>query len=171
MKARTALMVALRATGKTQAEAADAIGWSLLQLNQRMVRGTLRFDDLMRILDALGIDVSLTVRETGEQLRVHEVGHGRRVKGTSNKVKYDTASADALSNNFFEDGINEYNANGQASELYVDDEGRYFIAQYTALEGEKDSIFAVTPDIAKAYIEKYGVELEKEPKRKRRKSK
>ena len=88
----------------------------------------MRADELLTLMDAIGVDVTFTVRKTGEVLREHTTGHGRRVHGTVDKVFYDTGAADALSNSFYEDGVSEYK-DGEACELYVDKKGRYFMAE------------------------------------------
>lgn len=164
MTAREALTAALVATGHTQAEGAKAIGMPAQGLNQRLTRGTLRVDDLFMILDAIGVDFHMTVRETGKPVKLHTPGYGHRVRAMSDLVMYDTAYSDALSNSFYEDGEHEFNADGQASELYIDREGRYFLAKYSNIEGKKDKVQGVSGDVAAAFIEKYGTQLDKRPK-------
>ena len=82
-----------------------------------------------------------------------------------NSIVYDTANADAISNNFYADGINEYN-DGQAMELYVGNNGGYFFAQYSDFEGVKDRIIPVTDKDAATFIEKYGTDLHRKPEEK-----
>ena len=79
------------------------------------------------------------------------------------RVTYDTAASNAISNNFYADGVNEY-TDGKAMELYIDKEGRYFFAEYSNWEGGKDRISPVSAAEAAAFIEKYGTELDKKPK-------
>ena len=121
----------------------------------------MRADEFLNLMDAIGVDVTFTVRATGEVLKDHKPGQGRQVKGTADKVQYDTEAADALANSFFEDGVNEYR-DGEACELYVDRKGRYFMAEYH--EDGKDKIRPVSPSVAAAFIEKYGTDIEKEPR-------
>ena len=163
MTSKEALAVALKGTGKTQAEAAVKLGWVPQQLSARLSRNSLRADEFLALMDAIGVDVTLTVRETGEILKAHITGAGRRVRGMVNRIIYDTASADALSNNFYADGVNEYQ-DGRAMELYVDKDGRYFFAEYSNWEGVKDRVTPVTANDAAAFIERYGTDLHKEPK-------
>lgn len=163
MTSKEVLAAALRDTGKTQAEAAAKIGWVPQQLSARLTRNSLRADELLDLLDGLGVELTLTVRETGKVIRSHIQGAGRRVKGMVDRVTYDTAASDALSNNFYADGVNEY-TDGKALELYVDKEGRYFFAEYSSWEGVKDRITPVTAETAAAFIEKYGTELDKATK-------
>lgn len=164
MTAREALSVALKGTGKTQAEAAVKMGWVPQQLSARLMRGSMRADEFLQIMDAIGVDVILKVRDTDEVLRTHVAGAGRRVRAMVNRVIYDTEAADALANNFYADGVNEYN-DGKAMELYIDREGRYFFAEYTNWEGAKDRITPVVASDAAAFIERYGTELHKKPKK------
>ena len=162
MKANDMLAAAIRATRKTQAEAAARIGWMPQQLSARLVRNSMRADEFLNLLEGLGIEITLTVKETGEVVRTHIQGAGRRVKAMVDRVIYDTATSDALANNFYADGVNEY-TDGKALELYVDKEGRYFFAEYTNWEGGKDRISPVSANDAAAFIEKYGTKIEKKP--------
>ena len=162
MTSKEVIAAALKATGHTQAEAAAKMGRVGQQLSARLMRNSMRADELLKFMDVLGIDVTFTVRETGEILKAHIAGAGRRVRGMVNKVIYDTESADALANNFYADGVNEY-MDGKAMELYVDKEGRYFFAEYTSWEGAKDRITPVSSNDAAAFIEKYGTDLHKGP--------
>lgn len=163
MTSKELLAAALRDTGKTQAAAAAKVGWTPQQLSSRLSRNSLRADELLELLEGLGIELTMTVKETGKVVRSHIQGAGRRVKGMVDRVTYDTASSDALANNFYADGVNEY-TDGKALELYIDREGRYFFAEYSSWDGVKDRITPVTPETAAAFIEKYGTELDKTPK-------
>lgn len=158
--AKDALVSALGRTGHTQESAAKLVGWTGQQISQRLQRNSMRTDEFLSLMDAIGVDVTFTVRATGEILKDHKSGHGRRVKATADKVLYDTAASDALANSFYEDGVNEYK-DGEACELYVDRRGRYFMAEYH--EDGKDKIRPVSPSVAAAFIEKYGVVVEKGP--------
>ena len=145
--AKDALVAALYRTGHTQESAARLIGWNGQQISQRLARNSMRADELLTLMDAIGVDVTFTVRKTGEVLREHTTGHGRRVHGTVDKVFYDTGAADALSNSFYEDGVSEY---------------KDFMAEYH--EDGKDRIRSGSPSVAAAFIEKYGTKIEKGPK-------
>lgn len=160
MKSKEALAAALKETGKTQAEAATKLGWSPQQLSARLVRNSLRADEFLDLMDAIGIDVVLKLQGTGSEVKAHISGAGRRVRRMVNKITYDTAASDALANNFYADGKNEY-SDGKAMELYVDKDGRYFFAEYTNWEGAEDRITPVTANDAAAFIEKYGTDIHK----------
>lgn len=164
MTAQEALTAALTATGYTQAEAAKAIGWQPQRLSQRLVRGSLKVEELFQILDAIGVDFNMTVRETGKPVRTRTTGYGRRVRAMSDRVMYDTAMSYPLANSFWDDGEHEYDAEGKATELYIDREGRYFLAKYSVAEDEKDKVQAIDGDLAAAYIERHGTTLDKRPK-------
>ena len=165
MTSQEAVAAVLMEMGCTQAEGAKALGWPAQTLGQRLIRGTLKVDDFFALLDAFGIDFNMTVRETGKPVRIHIPGYGRRVRAMSNRVMYDTARSDALSNSFWEDGEHEFDSDGRASELYIDREGRYFFVYYSSSEGERDRVQAVSGDIAAAFISKYGTTIDKSPKK------
>jgi hypothetical protein len=161
MTAKEVVVAALARTGHTQESAAKLVGWTGGQLiSQRLQRNSMRADEFLTLMDAVGVDVTFTVRKTGEILRDHTAGHGRHLKGTADRVLYDTGAADALANSFYEDGVNEYK-DGEACELYVDKRGRYFMAEYH--EDGRDRIRVVSPSVAAAFIEKYGTDIEKGP--------
>ena len=150
--------------GYSQTEVAQIIGSTKQNLNNKITSGSIRADDWMKILDAIGIDVVFVDRETGAVLPATEItykrGYGPPTKGVFDGVKYDTQKADAISNTFFLDGKNEY-CNGRAEELYLDRNGRYFIVAYK--ENGKSKITAVSPMIAAAFVEKYGNKDEPNP--------
>jgi len=159
---REALALALEDTGVTQAEAAAKIGWTPQQISSRLCRNSMRADEFLAIMDAIGVDVILKNRETGQEIKGRIAGAGRRVRRMVDRIIYDTENADALANSFYADGVNEYN-DGKAIELYIDKDGRYFFAEYTTWEGVKDRITPVSAHDAAAFIERYGTELHKKP--------
>lgn len=166
MKSKELLDAVYKELGITQAEAAAAISWSPQQYSQKMVRGSLRADEFLAILENLGIELSLTVKDTGNEIRQQRAGAGRRVRAMVDRVKYDTASSVAIANSFYADGVNKY-TDGKAMELYMDKDNRYFFAEYFDWEGAKDRILPVTAEVAAAFIEKYGTEIHKEPSEKK----
>lgn len=162
MTAKDIIATACKALGITMEEAAKRIGWTKQQLNTRFVAGTLRLEDFLRMMDAIGVDVDFKIRETGESIKPHVPGMGRRVRCMVDKVIYDTNDADALSNNFYADGVNMY-TDGRAMELYITRDGRYFFAEYTNWEGVKDRITPVSATVAADFMEKYGSAIQKKP--------
>lgn len=156
MNAKDAIAAALKSVGITQKEAAAKIGLNPQQINGRITKGTLRADAFLELMDSIGVDVTFTNRATGKAIRLPVEGVGHRVRAMVDRVIYDTAEADALANNFFADGQNEY-SDGMAMELYIDREsGRYFFVCYSNLEGVKDRIVPVSASDAASFIVKYG---------------
>lgn len=156
------IIAALKETAITQAEAASRIGWTPQRLSARLTRNTMRADDFIELMDAIGVDITLTVHDTGALIKPHIQGAGRRIRAMVNKVIYDTNYADALSNNFYANGVDQY-VDGRAIELYIDREGRYFFAEYTNLDGVKDRITPISAGDAATFIERYGTELFRKP--------
>ena len=68
MTSKEVLAAVLKATGKTQAEAATNVGWVPQQLSARLVRNSLRADELLALLEGLGVELSFTIKETGEKV-------------------------------------------------------------------------------------------------------
>ena len=162
MTVREVFNTVLPALGLTQAEAVAKIGWTPQKMSQKNTRDTLRANDFLRILEVNGVEVLFKIKETGETLTVQLSGHGHRMRGMADRVIYDTAASGALSNSFYADGVNEYDENGEAQELYVDRQGRYFIAEYNVNNPDKERICSIPANIAKAFIEKYGTDIEKQ---------
>lgn len=163
MTAREAVYTALWRTGQSQAEIARKIGWTIMQLNGKLMRDTLRAEDFLTIMDAIGIDVTFTLKGTGEVLEPQVSGVGRKVRQMVDGVIYDTSKAYAISNSFWDDGVNKYDKDGRAQELYYDFDGRYFIAEYSTWNSVKDRIVPVTSDEAEKFIQLHGREIHKEP--------
>ena len=155
MTAKEYVKAALRSARLSQADATKRVGWVPQQLSSRLARGSMRADEFLALMDAIGIDVKLFNRETGKPVVEHVPGEGRRVVQMVDGCRYDTAKADALANNFFADGQNKYN-DGIALELYEDVDGRYFFAEYTTHVGAKDRIVPTDAEGAAAFIRKYG---------------
>ena len=162
MKSKDVISAALKEIGISQAEGAKSIDWSPQRLSRKIVEGTLRADDFLRLMDAIGVDVEFKARSSGNVIKARKAGAGRKVSCMVNKVIYNTAASDALANNFYADGVNEY-TDGRARELYVDKEGRYFFAEYSTWEGQKDLIIPVGAAEAAAFVEKYGDIIFKTP--------
>lgn len=164
MTVREVLNTVLPAVGMNQADAAEKLGWKPQQMSQKLVRDSLRASELFKLMDAIGVEIVFKLKETGEALNIRLVGHGHRMKGMADRVIYDTAASGALSNSFYADGVNEYDENGEAQELYIDQQGRYFFAEYNAADPGKEKIRATQASVAAAFIEKYGTDIEKQPK-------
>lgn len=163
MTAREAIKAALKCVGKTEKEAAESIGLTKKQLSDRTIRGSLRADTFLNLLDEIGVDVTFTVRESGKAISTKIKGAGHRVKQMVNGVIYDTADSDAMANNFYADGVNRY-IDGHGLELYVSRNGQYFFAEYSSYDGVKDRISPITAEAAAQFIEKYGTDLNRQPK-------
>lgn len=161
MTSKDILTAALKATGMSQAEGARLMGNNPQWLSARLVRNSLRADEFLKLMDLLGIDVTFTIRETGAAVKERIKGAGRRVRKMVNRTIYDTASCDALANNFYADGVNEY-TDGRAMELYISGDGGYFFAEYTK-DGNGDRITVASAEEAAAFIAKYGTEIQKTP--------
>ena len=153
MTSRELMDAALAKTKNSQAWLARQMGWTPQNFNLRLNRNSIRADEFLALMDVLGVDVTFTMRKTGEILKPHVSGHGRRLCGNCDKITFDTAAAEAISNNFYEDGVNEFNA-----------EGRYFMAEYHT-DTSKDRLRTVQSSVAAAFVEKYGTQIEKGPKK------
>ena len=165
MTPQEVIEAALTKRALTQQEIAVKRGLTPQALGQKILKDTLRASEFLDILDNLDIEVNYTLKEDGQPLKFRRAGHGRRTKGMSNSLKFDTMYSDALANTFYADGVNEYGEDGVAQELYIDKDGRYFIVEYNQDDPEKDKIHAVHSNIASAFVNSFGPEIEKGPKK------
>lgn len=165
MPAKELIVAALKATQNTQAGIAAKVGWVPQQFSARMTRNSLRADEFLDILNAMEVEVKLIDTRTGKEIRERIPGAGRRVRRMVDQIIYDTDESSALANNFFSDGVNQYN-DGRARELYINPDGRYFFAEYTENFGEKDRINPISGSDAAEFIEKYGNAINKKPAKK-----
>lgn len=143
---------------------AENLGWSPQRLNNKLKTGTVTADEFIRIMDIIGIEVAFEVVSTGKKVIARKKGYGRPVTGMVDKEVYSTTSSIPIANNFYADGVNEYNC-GRAAELYLADNGKYFFAEYSEYESVKDSISSVSAEDAMKFIETYGTNLQKGPKK------
>ena len=120
------------------------------------VRESIKADEFFELLEVMGVDTFFYVRETGAVL-MKDMQHGRRVVGMSDGVIYDTKESQLLASSFYSDGKNEYGPDGKAQELYVDRENRYFVAEYSSDENERDRVRSVPSNMASAFIAQYGI--------------
>lgn len=149
------LKEAMEAKGFTQRKFAKAIGNSPQNFNQRLNKNSFSANEWVQMLRTLGYEVRIVELESGIEFETRRKGHGRRVKQVVNGVLYDTYKADAICNDFYLDGEQEYK-DGMAFELYVDSEGRFFIARYVEWENGTDSITTVGKEEAKRLYSKFG---------------
>lgn len=154
MKAVDSLAVALRATNTTQAEAAARVGWVPQQLSSRITRNSLKADEFLEILEAIGVEVVFVDKSTG--LAINLASPKRRVKKMVNRVIYNNVAATYVADNFYADGENEYGEDGYATELFVDKEGRYFFVDYHKDDPKQDEIRVTSKSAVDDFIEKYG---------------
>ena len=212
------------AVGTTQAEAGKIIGRNPKLMNDRMVRGTLRYKEFFQLLDGLGVELSYvamdsgnvvkpehdkdletlidyskstiekvgkiigkppkkfkeridddifrareflqivealgfetkyTIKATGEVLSLKAARQGHKVVGVVRGVKYNTLQSRPVSNDFYADGENKYH-NGRASELYITEDGRYFLVDYFSWENVPEHIIPLVEKDALEYIKANG---------------
>lgn len=151
-----ALRAAMFNTGLSQNEVAELAGMTKQGLSTKFVNQSFKAKDWIRVLDAIGVDVVLVNRKTGDKIRpvLNLKGHGPRVIGNYDRVRYDTDLSECLASSFYADGENEY-TDGVAEELFIDSNSRYFMVVYK--EGERPKINGVSANVAKAFIQRYGI--------------
>ena len=161
LKSKDLIAYIMHESGKSKAWLARQLGCTPQSLNQKLMRNSLRADELLTIFDTLGIKMTLTGGLLDGDLKIKTPGHGPRAIGMADGVTYDTVDADAMANTFYADGENEYDADGMACELYLADNGKYFLVEYKD-SGKDSRIKAIPEAVALPFIEKYGPVKERE---------
>ena len=157
MRAKEVFAAALKATGLSHVKVSKLSGMPEQSIGQKInVRESIRADEFFDLLDVMGVGVVFFVKETGEAL-LKETQHGKRVVGMSDGIIYDTKESQIVASSFFADGSNEYGTDGKAQELYIDKEGRYFVAEYCNDGTTKDRVRSVPANMAEAFLAKYGI--------------
>lgn len=146
---------ALAAKGMPQSRLAERMKWSPQNLSNRLKNNAFTAEEWRKVADFIGYEVKMVEPGTNEELKTRKRGLGRRVKQMVNGIYYDTEKSDALCNNFYQDGTNEY-TDGWAQELYRDSSGRFFVAHYTGWKGGVDHISPIESEDARILYEKYG---------------
>ena len=139
--------------GISQHKVAMLMDWSAQQLSQRISNNTFKADEFFDMMDRMGFNVLFVNRDTGMVLR-DVAGVGRGWKGLCNGVTFNKKKAQAIANTFYEDGENMYK-NGEAQELYVDGQGRYFMVNYSEKGADYDKAMLVPSSVAAAFAEMY----------------
>lgn len=128
------------------------------EFSQQLQNFTSTAEEWLQIIEMFGYRIKLVDVDSGADFKPRKKGHGRRVKRVIDGVIYDTEKADALCDDFYQDGINEY-TDGMAFELFVNSFGDFFIARYVEWENGKDSISTIGKEDAEKLYNKYGCEM------------
>ncbi len=148
------VLLAKKKRGITLEQMAEITGTTAMSLSRKLKLGVLKADELFIIMKAMGFELRFIDKETGLDAEDLD-GEGRPVRGTINRIIFDTEKSIAVANDFFSDGVHKYNS-GRARELYIDKRGRYFFAEYSDTDGEKDRIRLASPLEAREFIQLHG---------------
>lgn len=132
-----------------QKDVAEKMGWTEQAISNKFRRNSLSAEEYLKMLEILGYELKIVESETSEEVFTRRKGVGSRLKMMVNGIKYDTYKADALCHSDENEDI--------FYELYVDQEGRYFVAQYVNWDGGVNSISPIGAEDAKRLIEKFKV--------------
>ena len=133
MKARDVIQAALSELGIKQESLAVKLGVTPQNLSRKLLKDTIRAKEFFDALDALGLKITVSRKDTGDVIRAQSFKPGvmPRVSMVVNGIRYDTEKADALCH---------YELDALAMELYRDYRGGYFVAIYVNCEGGKPHI-------------------------------
>lgn len=149
MKASDIVKDALQLRGVLQKELAERVGQDHKYLSKKLTTNNMKAQELIDLLHELGYEIMLVDRQEGwKTVSVRRRGTGPRVKRMVDGVTFDTAKADALCHTDVEDG--------RYIELYLDQEGRFFIVHYSLWQKEDASITLCQEDEARHLFDEYG---------------
>lgn len=126
--------------------AAEWIGVGKATVSQKISRNTFYAEEVLKILDNLGLECKIV--EGTRLINKKYGGIGPTVHMMVNRTIYDTSKSIALCHSDWNDGWR--------TELFKDEEGRFFVAHYTSWEGARDFISEITKKDAMMYYAKYG---------------
>ena len=132
MKPTEILRDLIKRSPMQQKDIAEQMGWSPEGASNRLRRGTISADEFEKMLGILGYEMKIVEASTSEEVRPRRKGVGGRLRMLVNGVRYDTYKADAICHSDESKDI--------FCELYRDDEGRYYVANYVRWEGGVSSI-------------------------------
>lgn len=128
------------------AQAAKWIDISASTFGSKVKGSTFYADEAVEVLYNLGMEIKI-VKEA-HLVNKKYGGIGPNFRMMVNRIIYDTSKSIALCHNEWNDGWR--------MELFVDEEGRFFVAHYTSLEGAKPFISEMSKNDAMMMYAKYG---------------
>lgn len=130
-----------------QKDVGEKMGWTPQSLSNKLKRNSLSAEEFVKLIEILGYEMKIVSKELQEEVKVRRKGIGERLKMMVDGVKYDTYEADAICHS---------DPSGDVLiELYKDDEGRFFVAQYANWEGGVNSISPISETSAMKMMSKY----------------
>ena len=138
----------LKAENISGRELARRIGRVPSAVSTKLKNNTLTAEVFFDWCDKLGYEVIVQRKGDGERIDGSRRGIGPRLRRMVGKIIYDTEKSAALCHTPEQDGW--------FMELYVDDDGRFFVAHYTDWEGSENFISQVNPEEARRLYDTYG---------------
>ncbi len=131
-----------------QKEVAERMGWSPEGTSNKLRRGTISADEFAQMLEILGYEMKIVEIDTSAEVTARRRGVGKRLNMLVNGIRYDTYKADAI--------CHSDESKDMFVELYRDDEGRYYVANYVNWEGGISSISPIGEADALTLMEELG---------------
>lgn len=133
-------------SGYQQKEVAEKMGFTQQSFCNKLRRNSLSADEFIKLIGIIGYEVKIVEVTTSEEVRSRRKGVGKRLQMMVNGVRYDTAKADAICHSDESEDL--------FCELYQNDDGTYFVAQYVTWDGGVSSITPIGYDDAQRIIAK-----------------
>jgi len=136
----------ISASGKEDWEIASAIGISSRMFTARRNAGSFTAEQFFDICEFCGVDAKMYMKKSGVNVLDRAERMNRHIRRMVDGIVYDTEHAVSFSNNFGSDG--------PEMELFRDDDGNYFFAEY--LGKNSDKIIPCDATEASLFIEQHG---------------
>lgn len=161
------LMALIDAVNVKRSFLADSTGCSRQNFSARLSKNAFRTDEFLHFLDISGIDVKFVCRDIRKMSGTEGFGHPIEMMVEYEKVR--TQNMKCLSSSFYEDGVNPYDAKGEATELYYyEKNGNYYIGHFYRDHPDDDAVTRIPSTevggvvlvsaqaAAEEYIKRYG---------------
>ena len=146
MKASEILQDALKSTNIQNKEICNVIGIQPNSFSKKLTNNSFRAQELVDLLDAMGMEIKLIHRNTGSPVPLHIRGTGPRVVSIIDGEPFDTKHASAVCYSDIE--------SGRYRELYRESNEKFFIVHYSVWDNEKPVVTACSPETAADFFNK-----------------
>ena len=143
----------MRARGESKTGLAQKMGWYIQQLSQRMVRGSVRADEFLKMLAVMNVKLRLIMKE--DERPINPIPPDRKLRLMDEGSFYFTSSSEMIAHNYCAYGKKAYEEGGYLTVLCRDRDGRYFFADYNK-DPEKDRVRSADFETALDFVLKYG---------------
>jgi len=151
---REVLHAVMKSLGISMYEASRRCGYHEQLLTQKVQqRASIQAEQFLEAMDKLGVECRFFLRGTDIELKEEQTME--KVVGNSDNIRFSTDKSKLLASSFGT-GEDRYGPDGKAFALYVDREGRYFVAEYNKDPNVPGRVRTVPIHAVRAILAMYG---------------